>query len=416
MKLCKRVAAALLAALLLTALPIPARALSPVEAKDAALDYIARAVPSPGFGEEWFVLALARGGVRNAPYYQNYYARVEAYVKAKGAALSATRSTENSRLILALSAIGKDAAGVGGYDLTAPLADLEWLEAQGVNGPVSALLALDAGGYGTAALRETLLDYILGKEMPGGGWSFTGAFADADTTAMALQALVAYRADPVVEAAIGRALPALSTMQLANGSFGHAEEGANVESTAQVVIALAALGIDPQTDARFVKAGDNALGAVLAYQMAGGGFKHKLADARADGMATEQAARALVAYGRFVNGRDSLYASMYEPHAHVLGEWLTRIAATCTAPGLEYRDCGKCLVEEETRQINALGHVYTATVTQPTKKAGGYTTHTCARCGHSYTDNPTAKIKRTEGFTVWDWIMFIVLFGWLWME
>ena len=309
MKHARRTLAALLAALLLAALlALPVSAQTPAEAKDLALGYIARNLPAPAFGEEWFVLAQARGGVVNPQYYRDYYSRVESYVRGRGSAkLSSTRSTENARVILALSAIGKGAASVGGYDLTAPFTEMAWVTSQGVNGPVHALLALDSGGYGTAELRGTLLAYILDHEMASGGWSFSGFAADPDMTSMALQALAAYRDDADVADAIGRALPALSAMQNANGGFSYEDEGANAESIAQVIIALTALGIDPQTDARFVKAGGNPVSALLGYQLANGGFKHKPADTTADGMATDQAARALVAYDRFAKGLSGLY-------------------------------------------------------------------------------------------------------------
>jgi len=420
MKRSKHWLAALLAALLIAApLALPVFAQTPAEAKTQVLGYIAGSVKTPAFGSEWFVLAQARGGIKNAPYYKDYYTRAESYVKSmanSSAKLSDRYSTENSRLILAVSSIGKNAADVGGFDLTAPLSDLEWLKKQGVNGPVYALLALDSGNYGTAQMRETLRTYILSQEMSSGGWSFSGYAADADMTSMALQALAGYRDKTGVAEAVGRAVTFLSGLQLANGSFGFEEDGTNAESTAQVIIALSALGIDPVTDARFVKAGGNPLSALLAYQLANGGFKHKPADAAANPIATDQAARALVAYDRFIKGERFLYANMYAPHAHVLGEWTVRTAVTCIADGLEYQPCGGCLVEENTRTVAALGHKYTDTVTQPTKKAGGHTTHTCERCGNSYRDSYTEKIKRTQGFGFFDWILFIFCFGWIWMD
>ena len=421
----KKCFAALLAALLLAApLALPVFAQTPMQAKDAALGYIARMAAAPGFGAEWFVLSQARGGVKNVPYYSGYYTRVEVHVKGKGAVLDKDRppenqrSTENSRLILALSAIGRDAANVGGVDITAPLADLDWVTRQGNNGAFNALLALDCGDYGTAQTRAALLAYILDNQSDGGGWAAAKRLpASADYTAMALQALAAHRGEAGVAEAIERALPVLSGLQLANGSFGFEEEGANTESTSQVIIALAALGIDPTADARFVKAGGNPVSAILAYQLPNGGFRHKPSDTAADGMATDQAARALVAYERFVNGEDPLYACLYAPHAHVYGgEWLARAAATCTMPGTEYRACGMCLTAEETRTAAALGHSFAGTVIPPTKKDGGHTTYVCARCGFSYADDFTAKLPRTQGFTWWDWVMYIVFLGWIWME
>jgi hypothetical protein len=46
-----------------------------------------------------------------------------------------------------------------------------------------------------------------------------------------------------------------------------------------------------------------------------------------------------------------------------------------------------------------LGHSYNAVVTAPTCTEGGYTTHTCTRCGDSYTDSETSATGHTPG----DW-------------
>ena len=48
----------------------------------------------------------------------------------------------------------------------------------------------------------------------------------------------------------------------------------------------------------------------------------------------------------------------------------------------------------------ALGHNYEATVTDPTCTEDGYTTHTCSRCGDTYTDTPTEAKDHTYG----DWV------------
>ena len=53
------------------------------------------------------------------------------------------KHTEYSRVILALTSIGKDAQNICGYDLTAPLLDYDKTVWQGINGAIWALIALD---------------------------------------------------------------------------------------------------------------------------------------------------------------------------------------------------------------------------------------------------------------------------------
>lgn len=114
-------------------------------------EYLKTAVPEPDFGSldgDWIVFGLARAGADlSDDYFERYYSAVEAAVQAADGKLDENRYTEYSRLILALTAIGRDPQNVGGYDLLLPLADLKKTTAQGVNGAAFALLALDCGDY-----------------------------------------------------------------------------------------------------------------------------------------------------------------------------------------------------------------------------------------------------------------------------
>jgi hypothetical protein len=60
---------------------------------------------------------------------------------------------------------------------------------------------------------------------------------------------------------------------------------------------------------------------------------------------------------------------------------------TCTV-------CGEILAGK-------LGHDYAAVVTNPTCTEKGYTTHTCSRCGDTYTDSETDSLGHKPG----DWIV-----------
>lgn len=264
-------------------------------------------------GGEWLVLGLARSSFETSEeYFENYYRNVTAVVQEKEGVLDEHKHTEYSRVILALTAIGKDPTDVAGYNLLKPLADYEKTIYQGMNGPVFALLALDCGEYeipmlegeGIQATREMYLDYILSNEAPDGGWSFAGGGADVDITAMVLQALAKYQDRQEVADAVERALKFLSEAQNENG--GYAAYGAeSSESVSQVITALTELGIDME-DSRFVKNGNSLKDNLLTFMTEEGTFLH-IHDGEADMMATEQAFYALVSIERMEKGLTSLY-------------------------------------------------------------------------------------------------------------
>ena len=273
-------------------------------------DYIA-ALGTPGVGSiggEWMTIGLTRSG-RTVP--AGYYDAVVEYVKANADAnerLHRAKVTDNARVILALTAIGKDVTNVGGHNLLKGLDNMAYVQKQGINGPIFTLIALDSHNYPTMGdvTREKLIQVILDAQLPGGGWNLSGENADTDMTAMAIQALAPYyKTNETVKAAVDKALEALSALQRGDGGFG-SWGTVNSESCAQVIVALTALGIDPATDSRFVKNGSTVLGALSGFYVDGGGFKHT-ADGERNGMATEQSYYALAAYYRFVNGQTSLY-------------------------------------------------------------------------------------------------------------
>lgn len=262
------------------------------------------AVPAPTYGDEWVVLDMARGNVTTPPAYAGYYAQVEAKVKETKGVLSDRYYTEYARVVLAVTAIGKDATDVAGYDLVAPLTDVDKVASQGINGVIFALLALDSGSY-EADVRAQYVDQILEAQLEDGGFTYSSEYpTDPDLTAMALQALAPYRADETVKLAVERALTCLSGMQRADGGF--VSWGASsAESSAQAILALCTLGIDLE-DSHFVKNGNSLLDHLMTFQLVDGGFRHA-ADGEYNAMATEQALRALVAVQRAENGESALY-------------------------------------------------------------------------------------------------------------
>ena len=275
-------------------------------------DYLAkRGTPSVGsIGGEWMALGLARSG-RTVP--EGYYDAVVKYVKDNidsNGRLDKNKATENARIILALTAIGKDATNVDGHDLLAGLNEMSYLSKQGINGAIFTLIALDSHSYTPAGdvTRDKLVQVILDAQISSdGGWSLDGKNADVDMTAMAIQALAAYyKSNSSAKKAVDKGLSWLSSVQQNDGGF-TSWGAANSESCAQVIVALTALGINPAKDSRFIKNGASVLDALCSFAVDGGGFKHLATETSANGMATEQGFYALVAYYRLLNGQSSLY-------------------------------------------------------------------------------------------------------------
>lgn len=268
-------------------------------------------------GGEWMVIGLARAGVLTEQQAAAYYANAKTYIDENindSEQLHRAKSTDNSRVVLGLTAIGKDVTNVNGHNLLAGLADLTYLKKQGINGPVWALIALDSHDYEIPALtgtgvqvtRENLVETILEAQLADGGWTLAGTEADPDLTAMAIQALIPYcQNNHKAEEAVNRAVEALSALQNTDGSY--TSKGiASAEACAQVIVALTALDIDPAKDSRFVKNGKSVLDALLGFYVEDGGFAHMAGDV-VNGMATEQAYYALTAYYRMEAGEKSLF-------------------------------------------------------------------------------------------------------------
>lgn len=320
MKQIRKFAALILAFSVLFSLAVPAFAASSVQSEmNKSAAYMVSAVKAPevgSIGGEWAIIGLARSGYSvPANYYDDYYARVEKYVKNCSGVLHERKYTEYSRVILALTAIGRDPSNVAGYNLLTPLGDFEKTIWQGLNGPIWALIALDSGNYDipknpaakTQATRQLYIDEILNNQMKDGGWSLTGTGdSDVDISAMALQALAKYQDQKAVKTATDKALTWLSKNQDSKGGF--ASWGTtNVESVAQVIVALCELGMD-LNDSRFVKNGHTLTENLLSFRQANGGFYHVLDGSDGNNqMSAEQGFYALVAIDRAENSKNSLY-------------------------------------------------------------------------------------------------------------
>lgn len=323
------------------------------ELTDAVMEYLSSTLTQPKFGSEWVIMALARSGKLDisdkafADYYNNVVEYVNEKAEAVGmnGAIDKNKSTENSRLIIALSAIGKDARKVGNWDLVKAYEEngISWITKQGINGAVYALLALDTVDYKLAdenraggTLRDELVDFILGKEISGGGFALSGSNPDPDITGMTIQALVKYNDREDVQAALDRAVEKLSAMQRAEGTYASWGSVAS-ESSAQVICALTALGINPDTDERFIKNGSSVVDGMLGFYLEDSHtFAHALQNGSlsTNAMATIQCGYSMVAYQRMINGKNRLY-DMTDVSVTTYDEnGFMEISAILTAPAI----------------------------------------------------------------------------------
>ena len=259
------------------------------------------------------MFGLARSGVTvPQKYFDAYYKNVEEYIVSVNGVLSRKKNTEYSRVILAMSAIGKNPANVAGFNLLLPLGDFDETVRQGVNGAIFALLALDSGNYeipenpdaAVQATREGYVEEILSRQNEDGGWSLAGGTSDVDLTAMALQALAKYRSDAAVSGAVERGLAWLEWEQEPNGAYLSWDEE-NSESVSQVIVALTELGVSLD-DERFVKNGQTLPQVLERFACEDGSYRHTL-NGGGDEMATEQALYALAAIHRAETGETTLY-------------------------------------------------------------------------------------------------------------
>lgn len=282
-----------------------------------AADYIVSLETDSGPDSQWNIIGLARFGADiSQEIYDTFYENCAQYVVENEGVLTTSKYTEYSKLILSMTAIGRNAQNISGYNLFYYLSDFDNVKKQGINGPIWALIALNSNDEyeipentdaGEITTERVLIDYILEKQNGDGGYALSKTESDVDLTAMAVTALAPYyNIDSEVTESVDMSLAFLSGAQ--NESTGEFSSYGydNVESSAQVLVALCALSIDVADDSRFIKNDISLIDVICSYQKDNGGFSH-LKSASVNGMATEQAFYALTAYYRFINGKTALF-------------------------------------------------------------------------------------------------------------
>lgn len=283
---------------------------------------------------DWYPIGLGRLGV--ADDYERYLAALRENVTeryARDGGLDSVKATEWHRISLAVLALGGDPTDFGTDSEGKPInliADGVYnrknLGAQGINGLIWGLIALDSAGYsvpdGAYDTRDGIIAELLSLRCPDGGFAFSGDQSDPDMTAMAITALAPYYGSEkaykvtfsgketvtTVREAVDGALLRLSEMQLETGDF-RSWGIRNSGSVCQVIVALCSLGIDPFSDVRFIKNGVTLRDGLMIYKNSDGGFIGNLSEGNmpSGSMAGEQALYTMAAIIRQRSGTGRLF-------------------------------------------------------------------------------------------------------------
>ena len=234
-------------------------------------------VLTPNAGQsasDFYVMALAAQGGCDLSAYAAAMAQIVPALTAADSAASKERSG-----LAWIAAAGEVPAECG------VLLDAN-AEALGIMSRVFALHLVNNGVRSETYTAEYLTDALCALQCGDGGWSLRGGNGDPDVTAMTLQALAPYRQNGKIAEAVRKGLTFLSQKQLASGAY-QSYGTENAESTAQVWIALSALGTDALHDSRFIKNGHTVLDGVLQFRVSAGVYAHA-AGGDGSALATEQ--------------------------------------------------------------------------------------------------------------------------------
>ena len=269
------------------------------ESKEKSILMDEKILPAGSSASDWITMVLAFSGEQDA--YQNYLDRLKAYVVNcydEQGYLEAVKATEYHRISLTMLALGGDPTKISaGNENINLVADGAWNfyggspGEHGSNGLAYALLTLNAKNYPDVEIEteycKKLVLELLTYQDDEGGFSLNTSFgADIDMTAMALQALAPYQSMPEVKTATDQALNWLSEKL---------PEIESVESFAQIILALCALGIDPAEDTRFISDGETLLNKLNLFRMENEMYKHEMTDETSNLVATYQSILALEA-------------------------------------------------------------------------------------------------------------------------
>ena len=288
------------------------------------------------------VFSLLRAGYSNDTFYQAVYEKVEKQLKALkedgkvADEKNGTEITEESilsggyaeltyaKIALVLTAMGKDASKVGGFDLIAKMADRKVFEAsaESYTREATMLLALDSGKYALPVGD----DYVTRTELVNNlADSLDAQIAmsinyGVDMAAMTLQPLAPYLADnnlakqeagstfdgEKIKTICTKGIHFLESMQSVEGLYGDSWSANNAWSLAQVMTTMGQFGISPVSEedgSDFIKNGKTVLDAVGDFV----NLEEKTVDSNLMSYQPEQLLRGITACVRVLEQKAALY-------------------------------------------------------------------------------------------------------------
>lgn len=280
---------------------------------------------------DWTAFTLAQSGAAPDAAYADY---IDEAVKNS---FDSLYPSDLARIVLSTTACGLDAQNIGGHDLLAALGTVDYTSQIYLSSLAFPLLAMrfSASFEFADSTKQSVVTTLLAAQQADGGFPYCsvdegfGISSDCDTTAIAVQALAPYyETDETVREAVDKALIYLKAQQFDTGAFGSEVFGTQSgESTAQVILALCALGLDPTAE-KYCKNGVSPVAALESFiSENGGGLNYANAE---DPLTTYQLLQAYEAYARFQNGEPTLFT--YTARA---SEPTTDPATDTTAPASE---------------------------------------------------------------------------------
>lgn len=192
------------------------------------------------------------------------------------------------------------------------------------------LLAYQQGDYSIETQEADAVTELLDTQLENGGWT-SWETAEADATGMAILSLAAYyNKNADVKTAVDKAILYLSEVQLDNGGFG-GTWGENANNAACVIMGLCAMGINPDTDIRFIKNGNSVVDRLLDFALENNsGFGIKAGDTGINAYATQQGFPALIAAYQVI--KNGTACNVYDFSSNTLSPGRATGTGTVTTP------------------------------------------------------------------------------------